>query len=112
MVGAIFAPLAAGVASGYKGVINEHSEAEVQETYGPSAQRDRTFDNVDEQYANDTDEEKEMGNNRDANAPSDDDNEVCIFLFIAACVMSSKRLHANTCIGQNLQQIISPCSVQ
>lgn len=30
-----------------------------------------------------------MGNNRDANAPSDDDNEVCKFLFIAACAMSS-----------------------
>jgi len=57
-------------------VVNEHIEAEVHETYGPAARRDRTFDDGNEQYANDTDEEKDMGHDGKANAPSDDDDDV------------------------------------
>ena len=51
----------------------------MHDTYGPAARRDRRYviiDATDEQYANVTDEEMEMGDDAEDNAPlSDSDND-------------------------------------
>ena len=43
-------------------MVNEDIQQEVHDTYGPAPRRDRRYDAIDEQYANDTEEEMEMGN--------------------------------------------------
>ena len=72
-----FGVVAVGVGSGYTEEVNEHNQAEVHETFGPEAARDRSFDAPNEQYANNEAERAAMGHDHNANAPLMDDEEVC-----------------------------------
>ena len=61
--------MVAGIQPGYTEVVNKDIQQEVHDTYGPAPRRDRRYDAIDEQYANDTVEEMEMGHDAEANAP-------------------------------------------